>query len=206
MTTQAMVLTARPHGGAFFAAVHRIYDAITTVGAVAVAMVGALALVLSVSTHLSHQQEYTVFGHPVLTVLSGSMTPAIRTGDLIIDSPVHSTAAAHLQVGQIITFRDPNAASKLITHRIYALAPVAGGQAAYVTKGDANNAPDATPVPAGNAIGVFDHKVSRGGYFLAALHRPMVLALLVASPILWFVSGSLIAYGRRPDDDVEVEP
>ena len=180
---------------------YRVYDAATSVMTVVVAVVGVLALVVAVMTRLSAKQEYTVFGHPVMTVLSGSMTPAIRTGDLIVDKQIHSTAqASGLHAGQIISFRDPSAPTKVLTHRIYAVNRTAGQVTGYVTKGDANNAPDAVAVAPGNVIGIYEGKVPRGGYVLNALHKPQVLGLLIASPLLWLLSGWLIAYGRRPEE------
>ncbi|MGH9030051.1 MAG: hypothetical protein ACRDV4_10630, partial [Acidimicrobiales bacterium] len=74
---------------------------------VLVTIVMVLAAVLAVASHLSSKNQYEVFGHPVLSVLSGSMTPAIRTGDLVIDDPVTSSEASSLHVGQIITFKNP---------------------------------------------------------------------------------------------------
>ena len=182
------------------ATIRRMYDAVTMTMTIAVAVVGVLSLIAAVVTRMSAKQEYTVFGHPVLTVLSGSMSPVIRTGDLIVDNPVTSTAAASkLHVGQIITFRDPTAA-KVLTHRIYAVQGASGHATAYVTKGDANNAPDAVAVPTANVIGVYDDKIPRGGYVLNSLHEPLVLGLLIASPLLWLLSGWLIAYARRPEE------
>jgi signal peptidase len=182
----------------------RAYDLTTSLITVVVAVVGVLALVVAVMTRLSAKQEYTMFGHPVMTVLSGSMSPAIRTGDLIYDKQIRSTAeASNLHVGQIITFRDPSAPSQVLTHRIHSVSSTNGKVTGYVTKGDANNAPDRVAVPPGNVIGIYEGKIPRGGYVLNALHKPQVLGLLIASPLLWLLSGWLIAYGRRPDEEVE---
>jgi signal peptidase len=200
MTTETLSLP-ETHLPAAKSRLHRLYDATTSVMTVIVAAVGVLALIVAVMTRISSKQEYTMFGHPVMSVLSGSMSPAIKTGDLIIDSQMHSTAEARgLHVGQVITFRDPSAPSKVITHRIHAIETEGGAVTGYVTKGDANNAPDRVAVPPSNVIGVFDHKIPRGGYVLNALHKPQVLGLLIASPLLWLLSGWLIAYGRRPEE------
>ena len=58
--------------------------------------------VIAVATHISRDGGYTAFGHPVMTVLSGSMAPVIRTGDLIVDNPVTPAQASTLQPGQIV--------------------------------------------------------------------------------------------------------
>jgi signal peptidase I len=178
--------------------------AASAVGIVLVSVAAALATVIAVATHFSRDGTYTAFGHPVMTVLSGSMTPVIRTGDLIIDNPVTPEQASSLQPGQIISVREAPGSRSIITHRIVGV-KLAHGIVSYVTKGDANNAPDKALRPASDVVGVFRFAVPRGGYFLAALHRPLVLGLLLASPLLLLLlAGRLFRFTRRadtPDDD-----
>ena len=69
----------------------------------------------------------------------------------------------------------------------------------YETKGDFNNAPDAALRPASDVIGVYEMKIPRGGYFLYNVHRPLVLGLLLAAPVLWFVAGLLRQWGMEVD-------
>ena len=163
---------------------------------VAVAIVAPLAIVVAIATHFSPSGQYTVFGHPTLTVLSGSMTPAIRTGDLIMDNPVTKAQAAHLHVGQIITFHE---GSQVLTHRIVAVTTAPDGQVAYRTKGDANNMVDTDLRPASSIVGVYRNRIPHGGYILSALHRPLVLGLLLASPLLWFVAEPLRRWAREDE-------
>jgi signal peptidase len=75
-----------------------------------------------------------------------------------------------------------------------------GGAVAYITKGDANNAPDADPRPAKDVVGVFQRAIPRGGYILNALHQPLVLGLLLAAPVLWFIAGPLFEMARKMDE------
>lgn len=177
----------------------RAAGATATAATVLVCVVGALAVVVSIASHFSPKGQYDAFGHPVLTVLSGSMTPAIRTGDLIVDDPVTAAQARHLRVGQVISVRDAPGSAVIITHRIVGVRH-AHGSVSYVTKGDANNAPDATPRPAADVIGVFRSAIPDGGYVLAALHRPLVLGLLLTSAALWFLAGPLWRLARRMDE------
>lgn len=170
---------------------------VTTIVTIVVAVVGTLTLVVAIAAHFAANNEYVVFGHPVMTVLSGSMSPTIRTGDLIIDDQLNADQAAHLHAGQIITFRRD---TRTLTHRIVAVGAAADGSTQYTTKGDANNVADSTPVPASSVLGVFHSKISRGGYILDALHRPLVLWLLLASPILWFISEPLRHWARELDE------
>jgi signal peptidase len=171
--------------------------ALSTIATVIVSVFAALMILLAVVSHLSPSGQYTVFGHPVMTMLSGSMTPVIRTGDMIVDDSVTAAQAEHLQVGQIVTFREAAGSNTMITHRIVAVQDH-NGQVSYVTKGDANNAPDSPARPASDVVGVFSHDIPRGGYILADLHRPMVLGLLAAAIALFFAAGPLLRYARQP--------
>jgi len=174
-------------------------DLLGTLMAVVVVMVACVVVVIAVATRLSSKQQYTAFGHPVLVVLSGSMSPAIDTGDLIIDNPVTAAQATQLHVGQIITFPDAPGSQTIITHRIVKVVHQQG-QVYYQTKGDSNNAPDATLRPASSVIGTYWEKVPRGGYFLYNLHKPIVLGLLLMAPILWFVAEPLRRWARDEDE------
>jgi signal peptidase len=171
--------------------------ALSAIATVLISTVAALAIVVAVASHFSPAGQYTVFGHPVMTVLSGSMTPVIRTGDVIVDDQVTAAQAEHLQVGQIVSFREAAGSTTIITHRIIAVHDT-NGQVSYVTKGDANNAADTPARPASDVVGVFSHDIPRGGYILADMHRPVVLGLLAASIALFFLVGPLLRYARQP--------
>jgi len=84
--------------------------------------------------------------YKVFTVQSGSMTPALRTGDLIFVKPM-----ADYGVGDIITRRtsDPKTT---ITHRVSQKNTV-DGTVLFKTKGDANNAEDNETIIKNDIIG-----------------------------------------------------
>ncbi|MFI5036233.1 MAG: signal peptidase I [Acidimicrobiales bacterium] len=180
-------------------------NVVSTTLTVLAVMVASVALVLAVATHFSPRGQYRVFGHPVMIVLSGSMTPVIRTGDLVVDDGVTTARAAHLQVGQIISVRDTPGSQTIITHRIVGVLHTSNG-VAYITKGDANQSADAVPRPAADVIGVFSTDIPRGGYVLNALHEPLVLGLLLASPVLWFLSGLFYQWAREMDGPASQDP
>jgi signal peptidase len=165
----------------------------------------SLSITLSIASHRSPDGQYTVLGHPVMSVLSGSMTPAIRTGDLVIDEPVSAAQAAHLHVGQIITFSSPTDRDVFFTHRIVGIHH-SGTSVSYVTKGDANNAPDAVAVPSASIVGLYSHKIPYGGYILNALHKPIVLALLVLSLLLGLLARSLLRLASSAKGSSDTAP
>lgn len=167
----------------------RVANGVETVMTFVAVIIGTVTVIIAVASHFSPPGQYTVFGHPVMSVLSGSMSPTIKTGDLIIDNHISLAQAEHLRVGQVISFR-PNSAD-VFTHRIHAVTTV-GGSVAYQTKGDANNAPDTALVMPTQVVGLYEGKVPLGGYILNALHKPVTLGLLLAAPFLWLLSGWLL--------------
>ena len=174
----------------------RVGSGLGTFATAVVVIVATLAVIISVASHLSPRGQYTVFGHPVLSVLSGSMSPVIKTGDLIYDGPITLAQAEHLHVGQIITFHAT--ADKTFTHRIHALRTV-NGLVAYQTKGDANNAPDQALVMPSQIVGLYEGKVPFGGYALNALHKPLSLFLLFLAPTLWLLSTWVFGLAKEAD-------
>lgn len=69
-----------------------------------------------------------------LTVLTGSMRPAMPPGSLAVDVPVQ---AASLRVGDVISYQTPIPGHPVVTHRIVSI--LHGGPDPVIrTKGDAN--------------------------------------------------------------------
>jgi signal peptidase len=185
--------------------VRKTLSGVGTVMSVLLVMMAAVLMVVAIASRFSSGQDYTVFGHPVLVVLSGSMTPAIDTGDLIFDNHVSALQATQLTAGQIITFYDAPGSPRVFTHRIVKVVHQ-GTAVLYRTKGDYNNAADSALRPSRDVIGIYRGKIPYGGYVLSALHRPIVLGLLLAAPVLWFVSGLLRQWAETDESKSNQRP
>jgi signal peptidase len=98
-----------------------------------------------------------------LVVLSGSMEPALGTGDV---SVVRSIAPLDARPGDIVTFRDPDNAERLITHRVRAMR-VQGDAVVFRTRGDANNVSEHWCVPATGEIGRVMYRIPKLGWVLS---------------------------------------
>lgn len=73
-----------------------------------------------------------------LTVLTGSMAPALSAGSVAVVVPIPSR---DVRPGQIITYQAPTVGRPVVTHRVVRVeAP--GEHPIVVTKGDANDASD----------------------------------------------------------------
>lgn len=150
-----------------------------------------------------------VLPYQALIVRSGSMTPTIPTGSLVL---YHKAQASQLKVGDIIVFSSPNDPNEKITHRIYAVQGSGSGRY-FETKGDANAVPDAWRVPAtGSGWEEFWHAPDVG-YVLSWLQSGTARVLLVSVPAVLLgilmladlrkprVRGRHAKGAQRPDTD-----
>ncbi|MEW8979223.1 MAG: signal peptidase I [Symbiobacterium sp.] len=135
---------------------------------------------LAISARRSADGLQTVLGYKVLSVLSGSMEPAIKTGDVIIVEPLKSDQ--EIAEGDVITFRAPDSPDMLITHRVVGIVSVNGEPAAYVTKGDNNDSIDLTPVQRSQVVGIQRWRIPYYGYLSNFMRRPLGIILCVIAP------------------------
>lgn len=109
--------------------------------AVARFVAGTVALVVlsALATLVIWAVAYPVArGWSATAVTSGSMSPAISVGDVLVTGPVE---ADRLEPGAVIVF-DNGTGQGLVSHRLVELSP--SGE--YLTRGDANEMLDSTPV------------------------------------------------------------
>ncbi|WP_225213722.1 signal peptidase I [Corynebacterium gallinarum] len=78
-----------------------------------------------------------------LSVLSGSMRPTYEPGDLVVIKPKEPT---DIRIGDVITYQVHSGESELITHRVIEKNSSTDGSVSFITQGDANDVPDATPI------------------------------------------------------------
>jgi signal peptidase len=147
-------------------------------------------------------------GLPVLagmrsfTIMSGSMRPALGVGDVVVTKPM---VARDARPGDVITFKDPQHRSRMLTHRVTAL-HVAGDQVLIATKGDANNRAERWSTAADGRIGRVVYHLPLVGYALVWTHGRWARLLLVVVPalLLGFIELGRIWRPKRPA--LEAEP
>lgn len=177
----------------------------SAIASIVLAMLGisALALlVLGIVARPGHDGISRLAGHPVLTVLSGSMTPVFRPGDMIVDDPITPLQAGRLVPGDIITFHVTGSSTELITHRIVRIETAQGSttQVRYQTKGDANNTPDQDLVSPSQVVGTYSTHVPFGGYFLQAVQKKVVFFFLILLPLLYLIGTEVAKRWNAPSD------
>lgn len=115
-------------------------------------------------------------GYKTLIVLSGSMEPSIKTGSVVLVK-----SGAEYAVGDVITFGENRKTKTPTTHRIFEIKEDDGVKS-YITKGDANNAPDQKPITQADIIGKVLFSVPYAGYAVAAAQKPVGFILIVIVP------------------------
>jgi len=120
--------------------------------------------------------------YKVLTVLSGSMDPAIHTGSVVIVKPV-----AEYKINDIITFGKISKTQTPTTHRIYKIlvSPTGEKNNKFITKGDANNAPDLKEVLQKEIIGKVLFSIPFAGYIVSAVQKPVGFAIIIILPAIY---------------------
>ena len=114
--------------------------------------------------------------YKIFIVKSGSMAPAIKIGSLVVIKPVNN-----YKIGDIITFGPYSKTKAPITHRIYDI-KVVDGQPIYITKGDANNAPDAREVAKRDILGKVLFSVPYLGFAVDFAKKPLGFVLIIVVP------------------------
>ena len=121
--------------------------------------------------------------YKVMTVISGSMAPAIKMGSVVVVKPpsAGSGQAADYKIGDVITFGPYSKTKAPTTHRIYEI-KVVDGQPVYITKGDANNAPDAREIKKTDIVGKVLFSVPYVGYAVEFAKQPLGFGLIIIVP------------------------
>lgn len=133
-------------------------------------------------------------GGDSLTILTGSMQPTIRPGDVVAVVPVDTD---DLRVGDVVTFQPVSGDPTLITHRLVEIDDSAS-ERRFVTRGDANSADDPAIIGA-QVQGRVLYVIPVIGWISSALGPavPGIVAVCAAGLIV-FGAVALLRPGTRP--------
>jgi signal peptidase I len=120
-------------------------------------------------------------------VLSGSMEPALRPGDVIL---AVSEPDSQVSVGQVLAFHPPSDPNIVVVHRVVKVVDH-GSKVEIQTQGDDNNAPDAwTAVLQGTSAWRVSWVLPSAGYVAIWATYPwihLLALLLVIGIVVWEV-------------------
>ena len=127
-----------------------------------------------------------VAGYKPMLVLTDSMSPTIKSGDLIIIKEINPN---ELKIGDIITFFDPAGNNQTtVTHTIKNIYKE-DGVLMFETQGDNNNKPDRLLVNADAVIGIYTFRIPVVANIIIFMQTVPGLILCVFVPL-----GALIIY------------
>lgn len=177
--TATMTTSPPTPDGAGTAAVHERSGALHVVGKILgwLVLVAASLVVLGL---LAITVGPRFLPYQALIVRSGSMAPTIPTGSIVFYKKENS---AKVKVGDIIVFNRPGEASEKVTHRVYKIGNGPTGRY-FLTKGDANGAPDDWQVPAVGTGWVSMFHLPSVGYALVYLQSTLARLLLLVIPAI----------------------
>jgi len=136
-----------------------------------------------------------VFGYQTSTMLTGSMSPLINPGDVVVTVP---TPISEIHVGDVITYRIPIEDHRVETHRVAEILANADGSIAVRTKGDANRGTDPwSATLQGTTVDRHVLTVPSVGQAIRNLRQPLVLNTLMYGASAVLVIGLLASIWRK---------
>lgn len=159
------------------------FKRITDLGLTVAALLGVLGMLIGIAV--------VAFGITPLVFRSGSMAPAIHTGDLAF---ARNVPVKDIKVGDIVSVRSEGVR---VTHRVVGVEPHQ-----LRLKGDANNVPDATPYAVDSADRVFVH-LPKVGYAIGWAMSPVGLVVSGGiAALLVFIA--MTPGGAARDEEIDI--
>lgn len=159
---------------------------------------GTGLLVLAVAAFLALAVGPRVLGYQTSTMLTGSMSPLINPGDIVVTHPV---PVADIKAGDIITYHIPVEDQRVETHRVTQITAKPDGTYVVQTKGDANNGVD--PWLATISTPTVDRHVLTVPYIgdvIRTIRQPLVLnALMYGAPAVLVLSMLVGIWRKTPE-------
>ena len=121
---------------------------------------------------------FSFFGYTAFNVVTGSMSPELEIGDIIVVK-----IGDDIAVNDVITYYKDN---NFITHRV-----IEKNGETLITKGDSNNSVD-TPIAKSMLIGRVVHVFSNAGTIIEVLLTPKVFVPIVITLLLFSMCISYI--------------
>jgi signal peptidase len=184
----------------------KFHKALTIIGIVMCVILVPILIVnctLLVKSFINKDEVPDFGGTLPLIVLTDSMYPDIKSGDLIICKAVDAKDVA---IGDVISFYDPaGKGTSVVTHMVIDIINE-DGKISFKTKGINNNTEDRLPVPEANLIAVYTGiRIPGAGNFAIFMQSTTGLIVCVILPIILFVGYDVIRrklYEKSKGDDM----
>ena len=136
-------------------------------------LIGLLCISCMMIIFAKQGKQPTIMGYKFYSVLTGSMEPTIKVGDLVM---VKETEPELIKVGDVITFSSESS-SNVTTHRVVEILNK-NNEIKYVTQGDANNTTDPLPIKSNQLIGKVNKVIPTVGKTMYWMKNNIYIMLL----------------------------
>ena len=158
----------------------------STLSGIIIAALAAIAIAL-ILPKLLGMGEYVV--------LSGSMEPTIHVGAIVYDKAMD---ASTLREGDVVTYR--LSADALVTHRVTV---IDREEKTVITKGDANDTPDANPIPFDNIVGVVKFNIPYLGFIAKYMKTGLGIGVICGILVILIILNALPDLFKEDDEEKE---
>jgi signal peptidase len=135
-------------------------------------------------------------GSTPYTILTSSMEPGLPPGTLVVVKPIDPD---EIRIGTVITYQLESGEPAVVTHRVVEIQGpnLPGGEPSFITKGDANAAPDAEPVLPVQVRGSVWYSVPYIGWVNNVVNGDMRNVVIpIAAGLLFLYAGFMLVSHR----------
>ncbi len=151
--------------------------------------------------------DKALFGYRYYTVLTGSMEPTYKVGDMIF---VKLTDGDSINVGDVITFNPSQDSDAYLTHRVVEKFENYEGTdvTCFKTRGDANNAEDSFLIDESRVIGVVKFGIPVLGYIVRfiQLRWYIIVPVLIMIGAFFLLLKRYFLIGKDDEDEKNGKP
>ena len=154
--------------------------------------------ILIIKSVVNEDKVPGVLGYTPLIVLTDSMYPDIKSGDIIICKDIDPT---DIKEEDVISFFDPEDKNHtaVVTHEVIEVIIDEDGNRYFRTKGTNNNAEDKASVPAADVLGIWTEvRVGGAGHGALFMQSTWGLVVCIFMPLALFVAYEILR--RRKQD------
>lgn len=170
-------------------AVHKTFTVLGTILCIILIPILLINLTLIIKSYTDKDKVPSIGGYLPMIVLTDSMYPDIKSGDLII---CQTSDAENIRKSDVISFFDPSGnGTSVVTHRVTEIVDK-NGRLFFRTRGDNNNTEDKDLVPAENLVGVYKFRIAGAGNIAMFMQSAAGLIICVVLPIVLLVAYDII--------------
>lgn len=183
---------------------HKVLTVIGALLCVILIPILVINITLIVKSYTNKDEVPKIGGYAPLIVLTGSMEPNIKSGDLIIVKQIDGSGVKEKDV---IAFFDPDGnGTSILTHRVNEVYEE-DGTLYFRTQGDANNAEDRLPVSEDKLVGIYtDVRIVGAGNVAMFMQTTAGLVVCVVVPLVLLIAWDIIRrkkYEKKNQQDTE---